>query len=1134
MNNLRPQEAGANDENSRLARSANDVFTRKSNRIGDELKQVQREYKSRKGQIRRLDRRDLRGDLHLVNVNATSTKFYDYGHNNFETPNKSSKKIGINNSIGELETSLRRSDNSSVSLNKHNFDTLKDFQSKFKKNVSTSALEQDVLKKPVLATIKSHKDYSNRDIEYYTNHQFSRSFNSLILDDIDQELNSRKKGTHSPRMNKSPPFNIKQDFHDDTLIDSVNDDAELEDDIEEEDEDDEDEDEEYYNADNTIDDADDTQTIPRNLSTMQLWKLTPDNTTTSIASIGNNSKSTPNRDASTISIKRSSKFLNLSIDSTSSHQNLVSNLNVDSNSMSPEVDSNLKKTNKFKRPHKLVSQSPSPSSNKSVHSISPDNGKLVSPTKLSRKLFKNDLIPNSTPNRIFVNQPKSSSLFDKQSNKLRKTVNYKSPFRSNSSPLYHSDTFKYYPLDDMELDSPSKSKKLGHNPNSIVIYQDNHNQSSSNLPKKRNNNLHFDDKENKLSYKFVKPLQTAFKSTGLIKKSSVLANKNNQKKALPETPIKKNPLMLINTNKSSLSNMISSVHHEESPEDSEVSIELGRNNSTLNNDSTISVFRLPSDHQNEMDLNDMDMDLQMDLNIPETPTKTVKKSHSTPSNFSNNQSNSLNPIRLGSIQSISHPSISNINHPQVSSSSSTSSTFANETSASLNSTNTSNSMHSTKNQKNLVINCNDNNSISQLKHSEPSTPINLLYTKLMKKNKTQLLPIESSPNSEVEIPMLFNDDTLTSIQDVNTNRTIPSDDHLIEKFGMKNITYIGEGEFSIAFECVFQNQKFAIKRSKGPVRGKLEKKAIIREIEALRVLTSVKDNQSINLKEQEEGKEYLVYFIEAWEFNNYYYIMTEFCDNGTLLDFLNENSKYKIDEFRIWKILIEILTGLKFIHEKNYLHLDLKPANIFVTFEGQLKIGDFGLATKLPILERDFDIEGDRNYIAPELINDKIYTPFADIFSVGLIILEIAANIILPDNGTPWRKLRSGDLSDAGRLSSDNISDFLNHQLSSLITSYNNYSNSSISKNLIHGGSNSIDQMKANKIRDLIPWAPEFLVSGDSLKLDKLVNKMLRPNPFDRPNAKAILQMEECVIIEARRKAGAIVYEGEFGPSDDE
>lgn len=332
------------------------------------------------------------------------------------------------------------------------------------------------------------------------------------------------------------------------------------------------------------------------------------------------------------------------------------------------------------------------------------------------------------------------------------------------------------------------------------------------------------------------------------------------------------------------------------------------------------------------------------------------------------------------------------------------------------------------------------------------------------------------------------------------------------------------------------------------------------------MLTSVKDNEKLNLQEQEEGKEYLVYFIEAWEFNNYYYIMTEFCDNGTLFDFLEENKNYKIDEFRIWKILIEILNGLKFIHLKNYLHLDLKPANIFVTFEGSLKIGDFGLATKLPILEKDFDLEGDRNYIAPELINDKIYTPFADIFSVGLMILEIAANIILPDNGTPWRKLRSGDLSDAGKLSSDNISIFLQHQNFSSTTSYNTNVNFSSNQSLNFEGpanfqlplsGSSANSKEKNlltpnvptvatsgcststirNIRDLIPaWAPEFLISGDLMILDKLVNKMLRPNPFDRPNATMILEMDECVTIENLRKAGATIFEGEFGPNpnDDE
>lgn len=64
--------------------------------------------------------------------------------------------------------------------------------------------------------------------------------------------------------------------------------------------------------------------------------------------------------------------------------------------------------------------------------------------------------------------------------------------------------------------------------------------------------------------------------------------------------------------------------------------------------------------------------------------------------------------------------------------------------------------------------------------------------------------------------------------------------------------------------------------------------------------------------------------------------------------------------------------------------------------------------------------------------------------------------------------------------------------------------------------------------------APDFLVACGSNNLDQLVHKMLRPDPFERPTAKAILEMLECITIEERRKAGAIIFEGEFGPTDDD
>lgn len=729
-------------------------------------------------------------------------------------------------------------------------------------------------------------------IEFFTNNQFSRSFNSLILNDSDDDKPPKK-------LNKSPPFNLKQDIYND-IIDTSN----------------------------SIESDEEIRRRPETI------------------------------------IKRSSKFLNLSIDSKKDMELSNQSTPKSVNDKLTEIQNSTLNTpysNKFKRPHQLISKSPSPH--------------LKQTYKRSPKL--------QTLNQFF-------NL--KNSNKLRKT--------ENSSPI----KLEYYNIDDLMLedsDSPSKNRKSSNSSNHKIVDE------QFEISKQSQKHVNHD----KQSYQFVKPLQTAFKSTGLLKKNSITHQVN---KLPPETPIKKHPIMLYDKGV---------YEHENS---SELSIEVGRNQSQ-SNDSTISLFRIHGDDEENDKENTIGRENVIDfdyMDLLETPTKTVKKSKSVPN-------------------------------------------------------------------------------YSPLSKKTPSTPTNR--------------PSKLIQNIQIEFKPILKTTSIT-------------DEHLNKKFGHQNIKYLSKGEFSVAFVCNFDQQKFAIKRSKKPIIGKLEIKNYLREINALRNLTSVTDNETDDLKEQEEGKEYLVYFIEAWEFNNYYYIMTEYCEGGTLFNFLQDNKNYKIDQFRIWKIVIEILNGLKFIHLKNYLHLDLKPANIFITFEGSLKIGDFGLATKLPILEKDFDLEGDRNYIAPELINDKIYTPFADIFSVGLIVLEIATNIILPDNGTPWRKLRSGDLSDAGKLSSDNLSDFLQNRKFSSLTSYNSV-NTMNSNNL--QPPYPVEQFP-EQIKELIPKnAPKFLVNNGN-NLDRLVNKMLQPNPFDRLTASKILEMEECEVIDNIRKAGATIYEGEFGPNDDD
>lgn len=174
---------------------------------------------------------------------------------------------------------------------------------------------------------------------------------------------------------------------------------------------------------------------------------------------------------------------------------------------------------------------------------------------------------------------------------------------------------------------------------------------------------------------------------------------------------------------------------------------------------------------------------------------------------------------------------------------------------------------------------------------------------------------------------------------------------------------------------------------------------------------------------------HVIHLVDAWEQNGHLFIQTELCENGNLSSFLEEygRNEGELDETRVWKILNEIAMGVAFLHDRHVIHLDLKPANVFITERGHLKLGDFGLATRwprsdplvivrgaavvrnpswerdpnatiwndesgsgerrvraksngdVPAEETDLEREGDREYIAPEIMNGR-YGTEADVF----------------------------------------------------------------------------------------------------------------------------------------------------------
>ena len=119
------------------------------------------------------------------------------------------------------------------------------------------------------------------------------------------------------------------------------------------------------------------------------------------------------------------------------------------------------------------------------------------------------------------------------------------------------------------------------------------------------------------------------------------------------------------------------------------------------------------------------------------------------------------------------------------------------------------------------------------------------------------------------------------------------------------------------------------------------------------------------------------------KYEQFLFIQMELCKQN-LKDHINSNNLDLSQKIDICK---QIIKGLKYIHDNKIIHRDLKLSNIFIGCDGLIKIGDFGLATNIYNLK--FDEVGTIGYMAPEVLNNQIYGFEADLYSLGIIILEI-------------------------------------------------------------------------------------------------------------------------------------------------
>ena len=87
---------------------------------------------------------------------------------------------------------------------------------------------------------------------------------------------------------------------------------------------------------------------------------------------------------------------------------------------------------------------------------------------------------------------------------------------------------------------------------------------------------------------------------------------------------------------------------------------------------------------------------------------------------------------------------------------------------------------------------------------------------------------------------------------------------------------------------------------------------------------------------------------------------------------------------------VQITLALQYIHSEKILHRDLKTANIFLTSQDVLKVGDFGISAQLEhTLDMKHTCVGSPYYMSPEVCCDKPYNNKSDVWALGCVLYEL-------------------------------------------------------------------------------------------------------------------------------------------------
>lgn len=206
----------------------------------------------------------------------------------------------------------------------------------------------------------------------------------------------------------------------------------------------------------------------------------------------------------------------------------------------------------------------------------------------------------------------------------------------------------------------------------------------------------------------------------------------------------------------------------------------------------------------------------------------------------------------------------------------------------------------------------------------------------------------------------------------------------------KLISNLGDGAYSKVFKAkrIADGQLYALKMVALKNLSDKEKENAINEV---RILASINHRNIISYKEAffDKQSESLCIVMELVDMGDLYgQIMKSLKRQGSTIPQADAEYEGLREDF-IWRVFIQVVKGLKSMHDLNIMHRDLKSANVFLNTDESVKLGDMNVSKVATQEGLNFTQTGTPYYASPEVWKDEPYDIKSDIWSLGCVLYEM-------------------------------------------------------------------------------------------------------------------------------------------------